>query len=84
MNSFMTDLRERLANKVQLTTDGHRAYLSAVQQIDFDADYAMLIKLYSSDEKSMGRYSPPQVVGVETKVISGNPDPRFINTSYAI
>jgi hypothetical protein len=46
MNSFMTDLRERLANKVQLTTDGHRAYLSAVQQIDFDADYAMLIKLY--------------------------------------
>jgi IS1 family transposase len=82
---FLSDLRARLANKVQLTTDGHKAYLSAVEQLDFDADYATLIKLYGSDSRaaSAGRYSPPQVVGVETKTISGCPDPRYINTSYA-
>jgi IS1 family transposase len=79
---FMSDLRARLANKVQLTTDGHRAYLSAVNEIDFDADYAMLIKIYGSDKHAHGRYSPPEVVGVETKIIRGNPDPKKINTSF--
>jgi IS1 family transposase len=81
--AFMSDLRARLANKVQLTTDGHKAYLSAVKKLDFDADYAMLIKLYGNDDQSGGRYSPPSVVGVETQVIKGNPDPDYINTSYA-
>jgi IS1 family transposase len=81
---FMGDLRARLANKVQLTTDGHKAYLSAVEQIDFDADYAVLIKIYGSGEGGKtGRYSPPSLVGIETKVIQGNPDPEHINTSFA-
>ena len=83
---FMSDLRARLANKVQLTTDGHRAYLSAVNQIDFDADYAMLIKIYGpTRDRSVGAqrsYSPPEVIGTETKIIRGNPDPRLINTSF--
>jgi IS1 family transposase len=79
---FMSDLRARLANKVQLTTDGHRAYLSAVEQIDFDADYAMLIKLYGSTHDKTGRYSPPTVVGTETNLVMGNPDPDHISTSY--
>jgi IS1 family transposase len=83
---FMSDLRARLANRVQLTTDGHKAYLSAVEVLDFDADYAMLIKIFASDShsaSSQGRYSPPRVIGVETKTIRGEPDPIHINTSYA-
>jgi IS1 family transposase len=80
---FMSDLRARLANRVQLTTDGHKAYLSAVKVIDFDADYAMLIKFYGSEGGQTGRYSPPQLVGIETKTIRGNPDPSYINTAFA-
>ena len=81
---FLSDLRARLLNKVQLSTDGHKAYLSAVDAINFDADYAMLIKLYGPDRvMSAGRYSPPRVVGVETKTIRGTPDPAHINTSFA-
>src|ERR1700730_16006869 len=67
---FMSDLRARLANKVQLTTDGHRAYLSAVEEIDFDADYAMLIKIYGKENASPGRYSPPACIGTARKIIS--------------
>ena len=80
---FMSDLRARLANKVQLTTDGHRAYLSAVEKIDFDADYAMLIKIYGDDSGRKGRYSPPSLIGIKTETIRGNPDPEHINTSFA-
>ncbi len=72
----------RVANKVQLTTDGHKAYLSAVEELDFDADYAMLIKIYGNDG-SHGRYSPPSLIGIERKTVSGNPDPEHINTSFA-
>lgn|SRR5579864_4267724 len=81
--SFMSDLRARLANKVQLTTDGHRAYLTAVNELDFDADYAMLIKIFGPDYSSPGRYSPPKVIGTQMEPIRGNPDPRYINTSFA-
>jgi IS1 family transposase len=81
--SFMADLRARLANKVQLTTDGHKAYLSAVDAIDFDADYAMLSKIFASDTQTQhSRYSPPVVVGTSTEVIRGNPDPVHISTSF--
>jgi IS1 family transposase len=81
---FMSDLQARLANRVQLTTDGHRAYLSAVEALDFDADYAMLIKVFGPDQSGgPDRYSPPQVVGVKSEVIRGNPDPAQVNTSYA-
>ena len=81
--SFMSDLRARLANKVQLTTDGHRAYLTAVNELDFDADYAMLIKIFGADYSSPGRYSPPKVIGTQMEPIRGNTDPRYINTSFA-
>jgi IS1 family transposase len=80
---FMSDLRARLANRVQLTTDGYRAYLSAVETLDFDADYAMLIKIFGSEQSSTGRYSPPQIVGIKSEIIRGNPDPAHINTSIA-
>lgn len=81
--AFMSDLRARLANRVQLTTDGHKAYLSAVREIDFDADYAMMVKIYGSDGGTAGRYSPPSLIGIETKVIRGNPDMSQVNTSFA-
>jgi IS1 family transposase len=82
--AFMGDLRARLANKVQLTTDGHRAYLSAVDAVDLDADYAMLNKVFAHDPAaSLGRYSPPIVVGTSVQVIQGSPDPAHISTSFA-
>jgi IS1 family transposase len=81
---FMSDLRARLANKVQLTTDGHKAYLKAVDAVDFDADYAMLQKIYAKDAYTgPARYSPPVVVGTTTEIIRGNPDPAHISTSFA-
>src|SRR3984957_4369095 len=81
--SFMSDLKARLANKVQLSTDGHKAYLTAVSQVDFDADYAMLIKIFATDYDGVGRYSPPKCIGTQTDIIKGNPDPAHINTSFA-
>src|SRR5882672_11450213 len=81
--SFMGDLKARLANKVQLWTDGHKAYLTAVDAVDLDADYAMLIKIFANACAGAGRYSPPKCVGTQTQVIKGNPDPDLINTSFA-
>jgi hypothetical protein len=72
----MGDLKARLANRVQLTTDGNKAYLKAVAEVDFDADYAMLNKIFATDYAGAGRYSPPKCIG-------GNPDPDLINTSFA-
>jgi len=81
--AFMGDLKARLANKVQLTTDGHRAYLKAVEVVDFDADYAMLNKIFATDYAGPGRYSPPKCIGAVKSLIMGNPDPALVNTSFA-
>jgi IS1 family transposase len=81
--SFMGDLKARLANRVQLTTDGHKAYLKAVAVVDFDADYAMLNKIFATDYAGAGRYSPPKCIGAIKNPIMGNPDPDLINTSFA-
>jgi IS1 family transposase len=81
--SFMGDLKARLANRVQLTTDGHKAYLTAVEAVDFDADYAMLNKIFATDYAGPGRYSPPKCVGAIKNPIMGNPDPALVNTSFA-
>jgi hypothetical protein len=78
----MDDLAERLANRVQLTTDGHKAYLQAVEDaFGGDIDYAMLVKLYESTQEEI-RYSPARCTGSEKKKISGNPDPKNVSTSY--
>ncbi|MCJ7790919.1 MAG: IS1 family transposase [Dehalococcoidia bacterium] len=80
---FMHDLRRRLTNRVQLTTDGHRKYLDAVDDAFGDnIDYAMLIKLYGSDPEGDKRYSPSECLGTETHVIKGNPEPKQISTSF--
>jgi hypothetical protein len=82
---FMDDLRSRLANRVQFTSDGHRAYLEAVEgAFGGDIDYAMLIKLYgAAPESAKGRYSPGECIGARKERIEGNPDPKHISTSYA-
>ncbi len=82
--AFMEDVAGRLANRVQLTTDGHKAYLSAVDAaFGADVDYAMLEKIYgTSPESSRGRYSPADCIGTKTRAIEGRPDPKHVNTSY--
>jgi IS1 family transposase len=81
---FMEDLAGRLANRVQLTTDGLKAYLTAVKRaFGNDIDYAILIKIYGEiDTEGQRRYSPATCIGCETKHIKGNPDPDHISTSY--
>jgi IS1 family transposase len=79
---FIDDLAGRLAHRVQLTTDGHRAYLDAVEgAFGADIDYAMLVKIYGASQEEV-RYSPAECLGAETKIITGNPDPLHISTSY--
>lgn len=81
---FIRDLAGRLANRVQLTTDGHRPYLEAVEgAFGSEIDYAMLIKLYSVPPTGAeSRYSPSECCGTRTQKVTGNPDERTISTSY--
>jgi IS1 family transposase len=82
--TFMRDLADRLTNRVQLTTDGHRAYLSAVEDVfGIGIDYAMLVKIYGNEPEGEKRYSPAICLGCEQKAIIGDPDPEHISTSYA-
>jgi IS1 family transposase len=82
--TFIDDLAGRLATRVQLTTDGHKAYLDAVDDaFGCDIDYAMLIKLYGNEPETEVRYSPAQCIGTRTEIIMGRPDAEHISTSYA-
>jgi IS1 family transposase len=82
---FMQDVADRVANRIQLTSDGHKAYLEAVEgAFGADIDYAMLIKIYgASSEGAKGRYSPAECIGAEKHRITGNPDKRHVSTSYS-
>jgi IS1 family transposase len=82
---FLRDLKSRLANRVQLTTDGYGAYLEATAHtFGDDVDYAMLIKLYGPmQDGPQTRYSPPPCLGTRTKEVAGSPDPEHISTSFA-
>jgi IS1 family transposase len=82
--ALMDDLRSRLAHRVQLTTDGHRAYLEAVEgAFGGDIDYAVLQKLYgTAPEAAKGRYSPAVCIGARKERIEGDPDSAHISTSY--
>src|SRR5882762_8155847 len=83
---FMNDLAARLANRVQLTTDGHRAYLQAVEDaFGANIDYGMLVKLYGAESSGQGherKYSPSECLGARKGTITGNPDPQHISTSH--
>ena len=82
---FMRDLASRIANRFQLTTDGHNVYVEAVEDaFGADVDYAMLVKLYGAPggNDAESRYSPATCIGCRTAAISGNPDPNHISTSF--
>ena len=81
--AFMYDLAGRLTSRIQLTTDGHKPYLDAVEgAFGADIDYAMLVKLYGNSQESERRYSPAECTGFQKKSVTGNPDPKHISTSY--
>jgi IS1 family transposase len=80
---LMDDLRARLANRVQITTDGHKAYLEAVEgAFGGDVDYAQIIKMYGATPGPVGRYSPAECTGIRKVRIEGNPDIKHVSTSY--
>lgn len=84
---FVCDLAERLSNRVQVTSDGHKCYIEAMEAgFGGDVDFAQLIKLYGNESGNAGpdaRYSPAECCGTKVKKISGNPDKDHISTSYA-
>ena len=81
-NAFMEDVASRIDSRIQITTDGLRAYAEAVEgAFGMDVDYAMLIKLYGNDSFDR-RYSTGDCIGTQTAVLQGNPDPKHISTSY--
>jgi IS1 family transposase len=80
---FMEDCASRISNRVQITTDGHKGYLEAVENaFGADIDYAMLQKIYGAPADNETRYSPATCIGCDMKVVSGDPDPKHVSTSY--
>lgn len=81
---FLEDLRQRVVNRMQLTSDGWKAYARAVDEVfGEDVDYAVLVKLYGPAPETARRYSPPVCIGADKTPRTGNPDPDHISTSYA-
>lgn len=82
---FVRDLADRLKHRVQITTDGHKAYLQAIEEaFGNDTDYAMLEKIYTAPpQEGATRYSPAECCGTRTHRVTGNPDPDHISTSFA-
>ena len=83
---FISDLAGRLASRVQLTSDGHKVYVEAIERaFGNDIDYGMLVKQYGSDNRDVGsevRYSPAMCTGAKKEIIVGSPDKAHISTSY--
>jgi IS1 family transposase len=81
---FMQDCADRIRGRVQITTDGHRSYLDAVEgAFGLDCDYAQLQKIYGAPmDEEVRRYSPARCIGSDMKVVSGNPDPKHVSTSF--
>jgi IS1 family transposase len=81
--TFVQDIAARLASRIQLTTDGHKMYLEAVERAFGNAvDYAMLVKLYGADVEGQRQYSPAQCIGSRIERITGTPDKKHVSTSY--
>jgi IS1 family transposase len=81
---FMEDCASRIRGRVQITTDGHRVYLDAVEQaFGSEVDYAQLQKIYGApSDEDVRKYSPARCIGCDMKVVSGNPNPKHISTSF--
>jgi IS1 family transposase len=81
--TFMDDLAPRLASRVQLTSDGHKPYLEAIEgAFGGDIDYAMLVKVYGAAPEGQRRYSPAVCTGAHKYRVEGNPDPKHVSTSF--
>jgi len=81
---FIADLKSRLANRIQLTSDGLKLYLEAVEgAFGADVDYAQLIKLYGTDPAAEKRYSPAKCLGAHRAPVIGKPDSKYVSTSYS-
>jgi IS1 family transposase len=82
-SAFLQDIASRLSSRVQLTTDGHKMYLTAVADAFGDnIDFAQLVKVYGSSSEGQKRYSPAMILGTTQAEIVGAPDPAHISTSY--
>jgi len=82
-HAFVADVAKRMAYRVQISTDGLSDYVTAIEQsFGADADYAQIIKTYGHEVSADNRYSQPEVTGIEKKIVSGNPNPALISTSY--
>lgn len=80
---FLNDLKSKLAERIQLTSDGHKVYLKAVEEaFGMDVDYAMLVKLYGETPEGEKRYSPAECIATEKTIVQGKPDQKKISTSY--
>jgi hypothetical protein len=81
---FVADIASRLANRVQITSDGYRPYLQAVEdEFGMEVDYAQLQKIYGApSEQEQRRYSPARCIGCDMKVVIGDPDPKHVSTSF--
>jgi IS1 family transposase len=80
---FMNDCASRINSRLQITTDGHRVYMDAIENaFGSEVDYAQLQKIFGASAESETRYSPAQCIGCDMKVVSGNPDPKHVSTSY--
>jgi IS1 family transposase len=81
--TFINDLKSRIANRVQITTDGHKVYIQTIENaFGSDVDYAMLIKLYGEKFEIEKRYSPSDCIGTKKQILQGYPDKSKISTSY--
>jgi len=82
-NDFMLDCSERIVGRPQITTDAHKPYLRAVEEaFGADADYAMMHKVFGASGEPETRYSPATCIGCDMKVVSGDPDPKHVSTSF--
>src|SRR5882672_4573184 len=80
---FLQDVAERISTRIQLTTDGHKMYLAAVEDaFGGDIDYSMLVKVYGASSDGQTRYSPAQCLGCIPQAVTGDPDPKHVSTSY--
>jgi IS1 family transposase len=80
---FVYDLSQRLRNRVQITSDGHRPYVEAVETaFGREVDYSILQKIYGSPQENETRYSPARCIGIDVRHVCGTPDPKHVSTSY--
>jgi IS1 family transposase len=80
--TLLADLKSRITQRIQLTTDQLTVYMRSADRVfGIDVDYAMLHKIYAQTGDS-GRYSPPECIGCEKRIMTGDPDPKHISTSY--